>query len=234
MFPFPFLLFGGFFGKWFDDLLKNSTVNNNNNNNSFFINNWRPSDAILQVKGKIEGFSNVAYQRVGDPVTVGTGLTYFSDGSKPVKGKYYSTDYLNSQAIIVSKVYVDRTKAFASACLVPLSQKQLDVIYYLFFNGFTKTRQDNLKKNLSTDVSFANWLLTRNGIGANFLTGSDCRFFVGIFISRFRLANYLMGFEIDKNLSIVTNQFPKNGRFYDQVASAKLYNQGKIKIPAYL
>lgn len=233
MFPFPFLLFGGFFGKWFDDLLKNSSVNNNNNN-SFFIENWKPSDSILQVKGKIEGFSNVAYQRVGDPVTVGTGLTYFSDGSKPIKGKFYSTDFLNRQAIIVSKIYVDRAKKFASSCLVPLSQRQLDVVYYLFFNGFTYSRQSDLKKNLGTNSSFANWLLTRNGIGTNFLTGSDRRFFVGIFISRFRLANYLMGFDIDRNLANVTKQFPKRGSDYDQITSSNLYNQGKIKIPAYL
>jgi len=240
MFPFLF----GFFGlEMFDKLFNTKPMNNtsNPNNNSyqpnFDINVFQPSSGILTLKGKIEGFRNVAYKSgTSDPVTVGTGLTYFSDGTKPILGKSYTTEYLNNQLRLISKSYIDRAKSLAKrAGLVPVTQKQIDVLYYLFFNGLTASRQESWLTNHASDKAMANWLFTKFGVGPNFLTGSDRQYFVGIIGSRYRLSNYLVGKDPDDGYVKFMSQFPKygNGKF-NQVLGADYFNQGKIKTPYYL
>ena len=238
---FPFFFMGMLGADWFTKLLNGTSNSTNNMNNSynplFDPNTFLPSNEILALKGKIEGFRNVAYQSgTSDPVTVGTGLTKFYDGTRPIKGRFYTTEFLNQQLKLVSKSYITSAKNLANKRgIIKVNQRQMDVLYYMFFNGFVKSRQDSWLQNHISDKQMANWMFTKYGIGPNFLVGADRQYFVGIITSRFHLANFLLGRPYGEGLGAFLKQFPKksNGSL-NQVLAADMYNQGKIKTPYYL
>ncbi|MFB9121536.1 glycoside hydrolase family protein [Bergeyella porcorum] len=244
MFPF---LFGFSIMHFIENIMKNAMKEKSNTQNSGgYVPvdtathlNFRPSKEVISLKKRIEGYSNKAYQHPGDPVTVGNGLTYFIDDNGrryyPVLNRTYADSFLEDQLIRVSADKINRVKSILKKNGLPVPQKIADAIYYLVFNGFTSSREASLLQNgLNDRNKFANWLMTSNGIGPNFLVGSDRRFFVGILYARIRLANFVAGKPIENGINEVTKSMPKlkNGR-PDQVTSAEYYKANRLKLPFY-
>lgn len=215
--------------------------------NSSNYNTYKPTDSIISFKKHVEGLYLKAYKHEGDPVTVGWGQTQFfaEDGytviGKPVKDKVYSREFLERQLALGMKGHY-RSKAITIMKNIglPIPQRIADSLYYLGFNGFVSSRGRDLRVNvnLMDRRAFANWLLTKYGIGPNFFVGSDARnFFAGMLTARVKLANYVMGYDINRGVAELESQYPKHivkgKRKINHLAVLAMYQNKTLRLPYF-
>ena len=169
---FPLFFMGMLGANWFTKLLNGTSNNTNNMNNSY--NPLRPttvSTTLYQTHQWIEGYRQTAYKDSRGVVTVGIGITSFSNGTKPIFGKLYDANYLKSEYLIHIKSKTTLTNNLLKSynLIQGYNQNVFDVLCDLYFQGFSIYRQGEAKKRLQiSKPAFANWLLTPDGMWAQF------------------------------------------------------------------
>lgn len=220
---FPFLLLGGFFGSWLDDLIKKESVVSNNSYNPMKPN--QVSKSLYEMHKWIEGYRTTTYKDSRGINTVGIGITTFSNGTKPQIGKSYDASYLESQYMIHIKSKTAMTINLLESwkLLQGYNQNVFDVICDMHFQGFSQYRKDEAKKKLQLGKSaFANWLLTPDGMWAQFWNPKNKSAYAsrwGVLKRAYWRANWVMGI----------NKTPQQCETW-----LKLFRENKAIMPSFI
>ncbi|RKS98236.1 hypothetical protein [Chryseobacterium defluvii] len=194
---------------------------------------FKVSDSLVEFMKYIEGFKATAYKYKSDPVTVGSGLTIFSNGTKPILGKTYSVEFLNNEKkIMLQKKTQLAIKNIFPHLLRPVTQQEADVFVDLYYQGLVESRRKGLISAFNASKqAFCNWLLSEQGIGPNFFIGGDTKFLLGTIKRRYWQANYAYG---------TVKTFKECDAFispYSKLSGSgvvQYYRSGKLKIPSFL
>jgi len=190
------MLFAFFGLDWFTNIF---STNESSNNFSKSFMDMTVSPQMYAVHKWIEGYKQIAYYDTRGIVTVGIGITSFSNGKKPIYGVKYDENFLyNEYKIhIRDKVKSSRNLIYSWNLLMNVDQNLFDVIVDLHFQGYSQYRKDESKKALSKGkANFANWLLTPDGMWKQFWNPDNKSAYAsrwGVLKRAYWRANWVMG-----------------------------------------